>query len=73
MTRVPITLRGDDRVLAELYNLRGARVRIIWDGELPAGNHELIVNDTDLATGVYFIRVVAGIGAPQTAKMVVMK
>ncbi|MBM4119035.1 hypothetical protein FJ251_15135, partial [bacterium] len=49
----------------EVYDLAGRRVRTLVDGPLPAAQHEAIWDGADaagrrLASGVYFVRLVAG-------------
>lgn len=53
------------RVEATLYDLSGRRVRVLFDGERPAGVHSLPLDMRDaeghaLTAGVYFVRVQAG-------------
>ncbi len=63
-TTIRFSLSQSSRVAVELYNLVGERVNTIWQGELPAGPHQLRWEGRDdrgnsLASGVYLYRIVA--------------
>jgi flagellar hook assembly protein FlgD len=60
-----------------IYDVNGARVRTLVDGELPAGAHSVAWNGTDargqtVASGVYYYRLDAG-GQSATKQMVLLK
>jgi choice-of-anchor B domain-containing protein len=67
--------RADARL--SIYDVNGARVRTLLDGELPAGTHSVAWNGTDsrgeaVASGVYYYRLDAG-GQSATKQMVLLK
>jgi len=74
-----ITFQMNRRAHARLfiYDVNGARVRTLVDGELPAGAHSVAWNGTDargqtVASGVYYYRLDAG-GQSATKQMVLLK
>jgi hypothetical protein len=52
-------LERDGRVLLRLYDLRGRVVQSLVDGDLPAGDHEAIVDGNGLPSGLYLYRLEA--------------
>ncbi|MCK6600796.1 MAG: T9SS type A sorting domain-containing protein [Bacteroidetes bacterium] len=56
-----------------LYNNLGQRVKDIVNRQFDAGSHEVIVNGSDLASGVYYYEVNAGSGKREVKKMVLLK
>jgi len=59
-------------VRVALYDVRGRRLRVLLDGTLPAGWHELRVEAADLPSGVYWARIQAA-DFTQTRKLVLLK
>ncbi len=55
-TRVGFELKRDDFVNLSLYDLNGRLVKQIVEREMRAGYHNLVVNGSALATGVYVLR-----------------
>jgi hypothetical protein len=55
-----------------VYNQLGQRVTTLADGEFSAGTHNLNFNAGNLASGIYYYRIKAGLYS-QTKKMVFMK
>lgn len=65
LLQVPLTLPEARRVLVEVFDVGGRRVRRLHDGELPPGEHLFawdVRTDTGrrVGDGVYFVRVTAG-------------
>jgi hypothetical protein len=63
-TSICFSLPVKSRVVAEIYNLLGQRVRTLVNGEQPAGTHMVEWNGTgeaaqQLGSGVYFLRLEA--------------
>jgi hypothetical protein len=61
----------------EVFNLAGQRVRVLQDGDLPAGTHSLRFdarNDAgrELGSGLYFYRLSAG-GQSRTERMLLVR
>ncbi|MBD3378513.1 T9SS type A sorting domain-containing protein [candidate division KSB1 bacterium] len=59
-------------VQVELFNIQGQKLKSLFNGVLPAGDHILTIHTNDLVTGVYFCRVLCG-NLTMGAKMVVVK
>jgi len=53
---------GADSIELEIYNALGQRVRRQALGVMPGGEHQFVMDGTDLSTGMYFVRLVAGSG-----------
>lgn len=56
----------------EVYNVVGAVVDVILDGMVNAGVHRVEFNSSDLPSGVYFYRFIAG-DFIEVRKMIVLK
>jgi len=56
----------------ELYSADGVKVKTLFTGKQPAGEHTMNVDLSDLPDGIYFIRMQAGQDA-ETAKLVLIK
>jgi hypothetical protein len=50
-------LPKDGRVVLEVYNLLGQRVRTLVDEEHRAGTYEIVFDGSDLSSGTYFYRI----------------
>jgi predicted secreted hydrolase len=50
-------------VRLDVFNVAGRRVATLVDGSRPAGRHEAGLDASDLASGVYFCRLIAGGGS----------
>ncbi len=59
---VAYRLHTSDQVRAEVYNVGGQRLRSLELGYQPAGEHQFVLDGTDLSTGMYFLRLIAGSG-----------
>ncbi|UCH83885.1 MAG: HYR domain-containing protein [Candidatus Latescibacterota bacterium] len=76
-TTIPFTLVNQERVLLRIYDARGKLVRLLKNDVMPAGSHEVVWDGRDnsgnqMATGVYFVRFVAG-SYEMTKKVVMLK
>jgi hypothetical protein len=60
------------RVLLEIYDARGRRVATLVDGEKGPGEHRVVWDGRDAASGVYHARLVVP-GAADGAKLVLLK
>ncbi|MCX6640607.1 MAG: T9SS type A sorting domain-containing protein [bacterium] len=65
-------LSQSTQVKLELYNVLGARVKILQDGYLAAGTYTVQIDNQQLPSGVYFLRLQAGEEA-MVKKMVMLK
>jgi len=59
---------GSTRISAVLYDLSGARVLTLFEGELPTGDHHLELNTAFLSSGIYFLRFRKGEESEQVTK-----
>ena len=71
-TRVVLDLPTSQVVTLEVYDLLGRRMTHVFDGTLPAGRHEMPVDGSRWAAGVYFARV-ATEEAVKTHRMVIVR
>lgn len=60
MTAIRYSLESQEHVKLTLYNVLGRKVRTLVDAIQSPGEHTMILNAADLATGVYFYRIEAG-------------
>ena len=59
-TVIEFALPKDSHVKLEVYNLIGQRVMTLVDELRPAGYHEVKLDGTSLASGVYLYRLATG-------------
>ncbi len=73
MTTIPFSLSERSTVVIKLYDILGRNVKTLLNEKRPAGNHTITLNATNLASGVYFYRMVAGKKFVKIRKMIVLK
>ncbi|KAA0249489.1 MAG: T9SS C-terminal target domain-containing protein [Chlorobiota bacterium] len=56
----------------KVYNSAGELVKVLMNGEMPAGEHSVEFNAVDLPSGIYFYRLGAG-STSLTKKMTLLK
>jgi len=76
-TTIHFVLPEMQKVTVEIFDVQGRKVRLLWDGDLPAGEHRLLWNGrTDsglpLSSGLYWCRVRTG-DEQHLHKMVLLK
>ena len=71
-TTIGYTLPEAMPIRLELYNMLGQRISVLMDGEQDAGTHTLTMGRGGLASGVYFLRLIAG-GAQHVERMVIAR
>ncbi|MCP4580448.1 MAG: T9SS type A sorting domain-containing protein [candidate division Zixibacteria bacterium] len=59
-TVISFNLKADSDVIIDIYDITGARVTTLVDGQMPAGNHEITWDAADVASGVYYYKLTAG-------------
>ena len=59
-TVINFRIENTEQVLLELYNSAGQKVRTLVNRSLSAGNHQVIVDGSGLASGIYLYRIEAG-------------
>jgi len=76
-TRIVFVMPREGRVRLEIYDVKGALVTSLFDGDRPAGNHRVYWHGVDrsgtpVASGVYFYQLEA-LGVRTTRRMVLLK
>jgi hypothetical protein len=72
-TVIPFTLRDASRVSLHVYDMMGRLVRtLLTDQSFPAGTHNVSFDGSDLPSGVYICRLLAG-PLQSSRKMILMK
>jgi photosystem II stability/assembly factor-like uncharacterized protein/murein DD-endopeptidase MepM/ murein hydrolase activator NlpD len=71
-TIIEYALPREANVLLEVYNLLGQRVALLVNVRQNAGYHQVVFQDSKLASGVYFYRLRAG-DFVETKKLVVLR
>jgi spore germination protein YaaH len=71
-TKISFTLRKTSYVSLKIYDMFGREVKELLNTEKPAGTYELLFDAKNLASSVYFCRLIAG-EYFQTIKMSLMK
>lgn len=69
---VPLDLAADASVRLAVYDVRGRLVRVLADGPLAAGHHDLRFDGNGLASGTYVCRL-EGPGGVQTQRMTLVR
>ena len=69
---IEYTLPRSGDVSLVVYNLRGEAVAFLINGAMPAGNHHVIWDASNVSSGIYFYRLQTG-DFVQTKKMVLLK
>ena len=72
VTRITYELPVEARVLLELFNVRGQRIRVLVDQLEGPGFHSVSVNADDLSSGIYFYRLRAA-GQVVSRRMLILK
>jgi len=60
MTTIRFELPAAASVSLEVYDAAGQRIRTLAAGERPSGIHHVQFDASDLASGTYFYRLIAG-------------
>jgi hypothetical protein len=71
-TTLTFALPRASRAILEVYDLRGARLAVPMDGDLPAGTHRVTVDTRRWPAGVYAARLSAG-GERASRRIVVVR
>jgi hypothetical protein len=76
-TAIRFALPSESHLALEIFDVLGRRVRVLADGTLPAGTHDLIWDGTDnsgrrLGSGVYLYRLSSGIQS-YSGKMLLLR
>jgi hypothetical protein len=60
ITRIEFEAEESMRVRIDLYSVKGARIRNLFNGQAEPGRNEVEMNAAGLASGVYFYRLTSG-------------
>ena len=60
MAAIPVNLANETMIIAELYDINGHLVETLHHGVLKAGSHDLKIDGTGFATGIYFAKIRIG-------------
>ncbi len=71
-TKIRYSLPQTGYVTLILYDVLGNKIRVLVDGDRPSGNYEVELNGSNLASGVYFIRMTSE-NFSSTKKIILMK
>jgi hypothetical protein len=72
-TRVSLRLPAPEGVRLALVDLLGREARVLHEGLLPAGNHELAVDAAGLPSGLWLLRLERAGGAVEARKLLLMR
>ncbi len=59
VTTIKYSLKSDSYVTFRIYNVTGKLVSTIIDGNIAAGNRQVVLNGSNFASGVYFYNMIA--------------
>jgi len=76
-TTISYSIKSDEQVTIEIYNLKGQKVKTLVNEKAKAGNHKVVWNGSDdngksVSSGVYFYRMKSG-RYTSSKKMILMK
>lgn len=71
-TKIRFFLPQAGVVKISLFDILGSEIKILYNSEINTGTHELSLDGSDLATGIYFVKMFAG-DNQQTIKISLIK
>ena len=71
-TKIKYGIPTDAEVTIEIYNIVGEKITTLYEGQRKAGYHETTFDASNLQSGVYFYKVIAG-NTSSVKKMLLMK
>ena len=71
-TIIKLQLATPGHVTLEIFNMLGQKVETLFDGQMKAGENDVVWNGGSVASGIYFYRATAG-NKVETRKMVLIK
>jgi hypothetical protein len=71
-TEITYAIPRGEHVALKIYNIKGAEVATLFDGDQSPGSHTMSWNADDLGSGVYFCRLQAG-EFGKTIKMILLR
>lgn len=61
-----------NKVSASVYDMKGQLIEVLMDSDMPAGNHSLVWEASDISSGVYFLKMISG-NIAKTQKLLLMR
>jgi len=71
-TQITLAIPSTGIVTAGIFNISGAKVAEVFNGQMTAGFHTLSFNGVNLSSGVYFLNVETAAGSA-CEKIILMK
>jgi hypothetical protein len=71
-TTIKLNLPGAGHIRVDIFNMLGQKIETLYDGNMSAGEKEIVWNGDKSASGVYFYRVTSG-DRTATRKMLMLK
>ncbi|OPZ78027.1 MAG: hypothetical protein BWY77_01584 [bacterium ADurb.Bin431] len=59
-TMIHFSLPREENVVITLFNISGQKITTLLDQRMNAGHHQVLLDGSDLATGVYLCQLTAG-------------
>ncbi|MCK4653211.1 MAG: T9SS type A sorting domain-containing protein, partial [Candidatus Cloacimonetes bacterium] len=77
-TNISFSLKADSKVVLEIFNIKGQKIRTLVNNNMNAGFYNVVWNGKDnnnrnVASGIYFYKMKAGGRYTSTRKMILMK
>ncbi len=72
-TTISLALPETTELTVTVFNLQGQLVTTLASGQYPAGQHQIVFDATDLASGVYLVQATTGAGETAVQKVILMK
>jgi hypothetical protein len=72
-TKVKFSLPRAERVMIDIYNTLGQKIKTILNMRMTAGDHEIEFDAQNLSSGVYFYKMTTKSGFSQARKLVILK
>lgn len=57
-TLIQFSINAPASLKIELWDLNGRKIKLIAEGNFEKGNHEMVLDNTDLSTGVYLLKLI---------------
>ena len=60
VTKIKFALPKSEKVVIDVFNALGQRIRTLLDKQMPGGSHEVKFTAQDLPSGIYVYKITAG-------------
>jgi len=71
-TTIAFELAKPSHVNITIYNVKGQKVKELFNGEMPAGSHNIVWNGEETSSGIYFYKMTTNQGA-QVKRAILLK